>query len=71
MKKLAKFVSLSAAEEFLLLRTVIIVAAIRVGLSILPFRVVQRFAFKAPKIPSSNSFGRYGQRAATYPAQHA
>ena len=49
MKKLAKFVRLSTAEQFLLLRTVVLVAAIRVGLWILPFRVVQRFTFRARK----------------------
>jgi transglutaminase superfamily protein len=47
MKKFAKFVRLSTTEQFLLLRTVILVAAIRVGLWLLPFRVVQRFTFKA------------------------
>ncbi len=47
MRKLTKFLRLSAAEQFLLLRTVIIVAAIRVGLWVLPFRVVQRFTFRA------------------------
>jgi hypothetical protein len=47
MRRLAKFFRLSAAEQSLLLRTVIIVAAIRLGLWVLPFRAVQRFAFKA------------------------
>src|ERR1700691_3457160 len=50
MRKLAKFLRLSTAEQFLLLRTVILVAAIRVGLWVLPFRVVQRFTFKARKV---------------------
>lgn len=50
MRKLAKFLRLSTAERFLLLRTVILVAAIRVGLWVLPFRVVQRFTFRARKI---------------------
>lgn len=49
MKKLAKFLRLSAAEQFLLLRTVFLVEAIRVGLWVLPFRVVQRFTFKTRK----------------------
>nr|HEV7954946.1 lasso peptide biosynthesis B2 protein [Candidatus Acidoferrales bacterium] len=49
MKKLAKFLRLPTAEKFLLLRTVILVAAIRLGLWVLPFRVVQRFTFKARK----------------------
>jgi Transglutaminase-like superfamily len=49
MKKLAKFVRLSTGEKFLLLRTVILVAAVRVGLWVLPFRIVQRFTFKARK----------------------
>jgi hypothetical protein len=49
MKKLAKFVRLSTAEQFLLLRTVVLVTAIRVGLWVLPFRAVQRFTFKARK----------------------
>jgi hypothetical protein len=47
MRRLAKFLRLSAAEQFLLLRTVTVVAAIRVGLWVLPFRVVQRFTFRA------------------------
>jgi hypothetical protein len=47
MRRLAKFSRLPNAEQFLLVRAVIIVAAIRVGLWILPFRVVQRFTFKA------------------------
>jgi hypothetical protein len=49
MKKLAKFVRLSTAEQFLLLRTVFLVAALRTGLWVLPFRVVQRFTFKTRK----------------------
>jgi hypothetical protein len=53
MKKLAKFVRLSTVEQFLLLRTFILVAAIRVGLWALPFRVVQRFTFRARKIVQS------------------
>jgi hypothetical protein len=50
MKRLAKFVRLSTAEQFLLLRTVFLVTAIRVGLWVLPFRVVQRFTFRKQKI---------------------
>jgi hypothetical protein len=53
MKKLAKFLRLSTAEKFLLQRTLILVAAIRVALWILPFRVVQRFTFKARKTKHS------------------
>jgi hypothetical protein len=49
MRRLAKFLRLSTSEQFLLLRAVMIVAAIRVGLWVLPFRVMQRFTFKARK----------------------
>jgi hypothetical protein len=49
MRKLAKFLRLPTAEKFLLLRTVILVAAIRVGLWVLPFRVLQRFTPRARK----------------------
>lgn len=46
MNKLKRFAGLPIGERLLLLRTVFLVAAIRAGLWVLPFRSVQRFAFK-------------------------
>jgi hypothetical protein len=49
MSKLRKFVGLPTAEKFLLLRTLFVVAWIRAGLWVLPFRVMQKFAFTGKK----------------------
>jgi hypothetical protein len=54
MKKLSKFFGLPTAEQFLLLRTVILVAAIRAGLWVLPFRVMQRITFRTRKIKQTS-----------------
>jgi hypothetical protein len=45
MSKLRKFAGLPTAEKLLLLRTLFVVGRIRVGLWVLPFRVMQKFAF--------------------------
>jgi hypothetical protein len=47
MSKLKQFAGLSGAEQFLLLRTWFVVGFIRAGLWVLPFRTMQRFAFRA------------------------
>ncbi len=49
MNRLKRFAGLSRAERKLLLRTLFVVGSIRAGLWVLPFRVVQRQAFKARK----------------------
>jgi hypothetical protein len=47
MGKIKRFAGLPRAEQLLLLRTLFVVGLIRVGLWVLPFRVMQRFAFRA------------------------
>jgi hypothetical protein len=45
MSKLSKFAGLPTAEKLLLLRTLFIMGWIRVGLWLLPFRVMKNFVF--------------------------
>jgi hypothetical protein len=42
--RLKRFASLGLKEQVLLLRVLFLVSAIRLGLSVLPFRILQRFA---------------------------
>jgi len=47
MRRLKRFATLGSQDRFLLLRALVLVAAIRAGLCLLPFRVLQRLAGKA------------------------
>ncbi len=47
MSRLRRFAGLSRPEKLLLLRTLSVVGLIRIGLWVLPFRMIQRFAFRA------------------------
>jgi hypothetical protein len=49
MSKGKRFAGLPRGEQLLLLRTLFVVGLIRVGLWVLPFRVMQQFAFRARK----------------------
>jgi Transglutaminase-like superfamily len=49
MPRVKRFVALSSAERRLLLRAFFLVAAIRAGLCLLPFRTVQRLTAGAPR----------------------
>jgi hypothetical protein len=54
MRRLRRFVSLSPSEQQLLLRAAFLAGSIRVGLWLLPFRIVQRFAFGAKAKRNTN-----------------
>lgn len=58
MTKLKRFAELTKTEQMLLLRTLLVVGLVRAGLWVLPFRAMQRFAFKPRK-----------NRAAPYPVE--
>jgi hypothetical protein len=49
MSKIRRFAGLSGAEQLLLLRTLFVVGLIRLGLWVLPFRLVQRYAFRTTR----------------------
>jgi hypothetical protein len=49
MSKLRKFAELPAGEKLLLLRVLFVVGWIRAALWVLPFRVLQKFAFRGKK----------------------
>jgi hypothetical protein len=49
MSKLRKFARLRVSEKLLLLRAFFVVASIRMGLWVLPFRVMRRLAFNGKR----------------------
>ncbi len=49
MRRVRKFLSLSLREKFLLMKAVILVLAIRVGLTLLPFSTLQKLLAKGTK----------------------
>ena len=49
MRRVRKFLSLSLREKFLLMEAVILVSAIRVGLTLLPFSTLQKLLAKVTK----------------------
>ena len=49
MNKLRKFAQLRVSEKLLLLRALFLVASIRAGLWVLPFRVMRKFTFNGKK----------------------
>lgn len=60
MRRLKRFAALGSQDRALLLRAFFLVGAIRAGLCLLPFRVVQRLAGKAGKGAAAiYSVGRY------------
>ena len=58
ISRLKRFAGLGLTEQVLLLRTLFLVSAIRVGLFVLPFRILQRFAQRDGGKPNSVTSAR-------------
>ncbi len=59
VSRIKRFVGLGLAEQVLLLRALFLVSAIRLGLFLFPFRILQRFAQR--RSPNSNTRYSPGQ----------